>query len=81
MNAVMNLTPKTNHAPTAGDLTALVRDLQRVETLNPCVLSSIAAVAAMSDPAEFASLIGDGFDALSPAEDHSLRELFGEMLS
>jgi hypothetical protein len=61
-------------------LTALVRDLQGMETLNVCVQASIGGLAALADPVGFVGLIGEGREAAAKDDNTELKDLFTEVI-
>jgi hypothetical protein len=62
------------------DLENLVRQLQSLETTNPCVQSSIGALAALVDPKKFEDLVADAREASATRGDASVEALFRDVL-
>jgi hypothetical protein len=72
--------PKNPGRLWAPSLEGFVQKLKCVETMNKCVVTSIAGLAALANAKRWFDLVSDGADAACSAGDHDLKDLFERIL-
>jgi flagellar motor component MotA len=71
---------KVKSLPATSPLEQLVQNLWAVESTSICVQTSIGAIAALANPARFASLVADAADAAHEAGEPDLEDCFEQIL-